>query len=49
MLPSKWGEVRQLIWWCWSSLLLPIVNNLPEMFGVPVNDNTGEQIELHHA
>ena len=41
--------MRQKIGWVIQSLTFSVVDGLAEVFGVPVDDDGGEQIEAGHA
>ena len=45
MRPSEGRGVRQKIGWAIQSLAFSVVDGLAEVFGVPVDDDGGEQIE----
>ena len=49
MRPSEGRGVRQKIGWAIQSLAFSVVDGLAEVFGVPVDDDGGEQIEAGHA
>ena len=49
MRPSEGRGVRQKIGWTVQSLAFSPVDGLAEVFGVPVDDDGGEQIEACHA
>ena len=49
MRPSEGRGVRQKIGWAIQSLAFSVVDGLAEVFGVPVDDDGGEQIEADHA
>lgn len=49
MRPSEGRDVRQKIGSAIQSLAFSAVDGLTEVFGVPVDDDCGEQIEAGHA
>ncbi|SFA60966.1 hypothetical protein SAMN04487972_13220 [Paracoccus halophilus] len=49
MGPTKWRGVRQKVWRAVQAFASTASDGLPEMLGVPVDDDRGEEVQPGHA